>query len=77
MFRITYRPVNSPDWEMHRCRLSGRQDFDLGEANYKARWLVTRRHADEVIVADAEGVGAHWLWNDVAREPRKLIGPDL
>jgi hypothetical protein len=73
--QITYRQSLDASFEMYRCRLSGRQEFNLPDAAYRCRWLVRDGHAVEAIACDGDQIVSHWRRQ--GSEAVKLIGPDV
>lgn len=74
---ILYRNNESDGWHGHSCPLSGRMQFDDGEAIFKARqFIFARRYYEIKALGDKGQVLAHWFWNARVQEPCLISGKD-
>ena len=73
---VIYQVEKGGPWHLHRCRLSGRWEFDSYEAAYTARKLIRDRKAIAARVIHGTVIKAEFLRNE-AEECIQTIGPDL
>ena len=73
--RVIYQSAPEASFEVYRCRLSGREEFDLTEGAHKARRLVRDGHAVDAMVLNDGQIAAQWKRQGT--EVVQLSGPDL
>ena len=73
--RLIYQSTPDGVFDLYRCPLSGRCEFDLTEAANKARWLVQNGKAVDAIVLNEGQIAAQWQRK--GDQATRISGPDL